>query len=118
MLDAPRRGQMSVYCTLRIKMARLSLALECMASLFWDYAKAGRAPESWGEAGRQLEEDFHHAMGSRFPQFLLCSGMWKSQALATAKYPSWYLYNIRRKREQGAEPEAIIKRAKSERKHN
>lgn len=50
----------------------------------------GIAPETWGQATKEVRDEYSREMESEYPVLQLCDNHWKSHALATAIYSQWY----------------------------
>lgn len=63
---------------------------EFARSIWRDLYLRGMAPETWGQATRQVREEFCQEMERAYPALRLCDNHWKANALATAIYSQWY----------------------------
>jgi hypothetical protein len=50
----------------------------------------GIAPETWGQATKDVRDEYCREMESEYPVLRFCSNHWKANALATAVYSQWY----------------------------
>jgi hypothetical protein len=58
----------------------------------------GLAPESWGQATKDVRDKYCREMENEYQVLRLCSNHWMANALATAIYSQWYrTYNKRMK---------------------
>lgn len=50
----------------------------------------GIAPETWGQATKEVRGEYCREMESEYPVLRLCNNHWKANAVATAIYSQWY----------------------------
>jgi hypothetical protein len=50
----------------------------------------GVAPEKWGDASKDLRDEYCHEMESKFGVLRYCDNHWKAHTLATSIYSQWY----------------------------
>lgn len=66
-------------------------AIRHTARRIWQtFESSGEAPQQWGKANSRIGNLYRREMRSTHPELRLCSNDWKSEALATTGYPSWY----------------------------
>ena len=66
-------------------------AIRLTARRIWETFEAnGEAPPQWGKANSKIVNTYRHEMRGTHPELRLCLNDWKSEALATMGYPSWY----------------------------
>lgn len=54
------------------------------------FLNKGEAPPQWGKASSKVVNAYRSEMRRQHPELRLCSNDWKSEALATQAYSSWY----------------------------
>jgi hypothetical protein len=69
-----------------------------MAAEIRDFARSvwrgfyvrGMAPEKWGDASRQVRDEYIREMENEWTVLRLCENHWKANAIATSIYSQWY----------------------------
>jgi hypothetical protein len=84
-------------------------------SIWQGLHKQKAALEKWGDATKDICEQYHQEMESIYYVLCLCENHWKSQAIATAFYLQWYLHFVKKcgtsvKEEDKTEGEPAAKR--------
>lgn len=59
-------------------------------SIWRSLYERGIAPETWGQATKEVREEYCREMESEYHVLRLCDNHWKANALATAIYSQWY----------------------------
>jgi hypothetical protein len=59
-------------------------------SIWRGFRARGQAPKTWGEAPRELRDDYIRKMEMRWEVLRYCENHWKADAVATAVYSPWY----------------------------
>ena len=54
------------------------------------FRERGEAPPQWSKASSKVVNAYRSEMRRQHPELRLCGNDWKSEALATQAYPSWY----------------------------
>lgn len=54
------------------------------------FKERGEAPAQWSKASSKVVNAYRLEMRRQHPELRLCANDWKSEALATQAYPSWY----------------------------
>jgi hypothetical protein len=54
------------------------------------FRERGEAPAQWSKASPKVVNAYKSEMRRQHPELRLCANDWKSEALATQAYPSWY----------------------------
>jgi hypothetical protein len=54
------------------------------------FRERGEAPAQWSKASSKVVNAYRLEMRRQHPELRLCANDWKSEALATLAYPSWY----------------------------
>jgi hypothetical protein len=62
---------------------------EFARSIWRSLYERGIAPETWGQATKEVREEYCQEMESEYPVLRLCNNHWKANALATAIYSQW-----------------------------
>ena len=65
-------------------------------SIWRSLYERGIAPETWGQATKEVREEFCRDMETEYPVLRLCDNHWKANALATTIYSQWYRIYDRR----------------------
>jgi hypothetical protein len=66
----------------------------------------GEAPPQWSKASSHVVNAYRSEMCRQHPELRLCANNWKSEALATQAYPSWYQNHCKSSASIKAEQEA------------
>jgi len=67
-------------------------------SIWRSLYERGIAPDTWGQATKEVREEFCREMEKEYHVLRLCDNHWKANALATAVYSQWYrTYNKKMK---------------------
>ena len=59
-------------------------------SIWRSLYERGIAPETWGQATKEVREEYFQDMESNYPVLRLCDNHWKANSLATTIYSQWY----------------------------
>jgi hypothetical protein len=59
-------------------------------SIWIGFRTRGQAPKTWGEAPRELRDDYIREMETHWDVLRYCENHWKADAIATAVYSPWY----------------------------
>ena len=75
----------------------------------------GRAPKTWGDASKELRDEYLYEMESHWVVLRYCQNHWKADMLAMLAYSPWYRHYISKmNKEQPASPkERAAKRSKT-----
>ena len=66
----------------------------------------GKAPKTWGDASKELRDEYLHEMESHWGVLQYCQSHWKADTLATLAYSPWYrYYSVKMNKEQSQIPE-------------
>jgi hypothetical protein len=63
---------------------------ELARSIWRSMYERGIAPETWGQATKEVRMEYSQEMESEYHVLRLCNNHWKANALATAIYSQWY----------------------------
>jgi hypothetical protein len=64
-----------------------------LTRLIWIGAfKRGKAPKSWGDALKELQDEYFYEMELHWGVLRHCQNHWKANLLATIAYSPWYCY--------------------------
>jgi hypothetical protein len=63
---------------------------ELARSIWRSLYERGIAPETWGQATKEVREEYCREMESEYPVLRLCNNHWKANTIATAIYSQWY----------------------------
>jgi len=55
------------------------------------------APEKWGDASKEVREQYYLEMETEFEVLRYCEGHWKAQAVATSIYSQWYSVFVKKR---------------------
>jgi hypothetical protein len=59
-------------------------------SIWRGFYMRGVAPEKWGDASKEVRDEFCYEMESKFGVLRYCDNHWKVHTLATSIYSQWY----------------------------
>jgi len=48
------------------------------------------APKKWGDASKDIREEYYREMENEFRVLRFCDNHWKAHAIAASIYPQWY----------------------------
>jgi hypothetical protein len=60
-------------------------------SIWRGFYGRGRAPIKWGNASREVHEEFFHKMEVKWEVLQYCENNWKTNKIATIFYSPWYI---------------------------
>ena len=63
---------------------------ELARSIWRSLYERGLAPETWGQATKDIRDEYFREMESEYHVLRLCDNHWKANALATAIYSQWH----------------------------
>jgi hypothetical protein len=52
----------------------------------------GKAPKTWGDASKELRDEYWHELESHWGILCYCQNHWKADMLAMLTYSPWYRY--------------------------
>jgi hypothetical protein len=86
--------------------AKTITRMRLLARSIWIGAfERGKAPKTWGDASKELQDEYLYEMESHWGVLRYCQNHWKADILATLAYSPWYRhYNAKMTREQSQIP--------------
>jgi hypothetical protein len=68
-----------------------AIAMRRLARSIWSsFYSCGIAPVKWGDATKEVRDEFFREMEARWPVLRYCDSNWKTNHIATLNYPQWY----------------------------
>jgi len=80
--------------------------IRLLARSIWIGAfEQGKAPKTWGDASKELRDEYFYEMESHWGVLRYCQNHWKADTLATLAYSPWYRhFSSKAKKEQATIP--------------
>ena len=63
---------------------------EFARSIWRSFYERGIAPETWGQATKEVREEYWREMENEYHVLRFCNNHWKANAIATSIYSQWY----------------------------